>query len=172
MKTLALSVVVLLTACSPGQAAQEQSFAETAEQLAKTPPKVALLGRVSDHAKILDTGREADLTDRLEKLERRTGRQLVIVTVNSLDGQDVAVFTTDLANAWGVGRADHDDGVVLLVAPNEKRARIAVGYGLEKVLPDARCKQIMEQNILPRFRQDDLPGGIDAGAHALMGFLK
>ena len=95
----------------------------------------------------------------------------MIVTVPTLDGQDIAVFTRNLGRHWGVGRKGHNDGVILLVAPAERKVRIAVGYGLEKTLPDAACQQILAQQVLPRFSKGDLPGGIPAGAEALIAKL-
>ena len=96
---------------------------------------------------------------------------MVVATVPTLGGADVATFTKDLANKWGIGRKDYDDGVVLLVAPNERKVRIAVGYGLEKSLTPDLCKQIIDQQMLPRFREGDLAGGIEAGAKALIARL-
>lgn len=96
---------------------------------------------------------------------------MVVATVRTLGGQDIATFTRNLANAWGIGRKDYNDGVVLLVAPNERKARIAVGLGLEKALPDALCRQIMDEQMLPRFREGDLSAGIEAGVDALIARL-
>jgi len=88
---------------------------------------------------------------RSEALESQTTDQLVIITVPSLDGQDIARFSTDLANRWGVGEADKDNGVLLVVAPNERQVRIAVGYGLEGLLTDERSAAIVNE-MLPLFR--------------------
>lgn len=96
---------------------------------------------------------------------------MVVVTVPTLGGADIATFTRDLANSWGIGRKGHDDGVVILVAPNERKVRIAVGYGLENVLTHDLCKQIIDEQMLPRFRQGDLPGGIESGANAVIARL-
>ena len=123
-------------------------------------PAIALAGRVTDAAGILDSTQEESLSAKLAELERTTKHQMVIVTAPSLGGRDIADFTRDLANFWGIGRQREDDGVVLLVAPNERKVRIAVGYGLEKTL--------IKDQILPRFRNGDLPGGIDAGTTELI----
>jgi len=93
---------------------------------------------------------------------------MVVVTVTSLGGRDVADFARDLGNSWGIGRKCHDDGIMLLVAPNERKIRIAVGYGLEKTLTLDLSQRIIDQRILPAFRRGDLPGGIEAGARAVM----
>lgn len=132
---------------------------------------VPLAGRVTDAAHILSPHEQVILSDRLEKLEQKTQHQLVVVTVPSLGGRDVADYTRDLANSWGIGRKGYNDGVVLLVAPTEHKVRIAVGYGLEKRLSDATCQQIIDQEVLPLFRKGDLPGGIEAGTNALIASL-
>lgn len=156
MKALLAGFLLLLAAaCSIEQAAP------------KPAPAIVMTGRVTDAAHVLDERQERVLSARLEQLERNTAHQIVVVTAPSLQGQDVAAFTTALGNAWGVGRKGHDDGVILLVAPEERKARIAVGYGLENALPDAECQRIMSERIIPRFRAGDLPGGIAAGVDAL-----
>jgi uncharacterized protein len=173
MKPLISLLMVLTAACSDGQATSQPRPSSDVQQLATiAQPNIALTGRVTDAAHILDDAREASLSRRLEQLERKTGHQMVVVTVPTLGGQDVAAFTRALGNAWGIGRAKQDDGVILLVAPNERKARIAVGYGLEKTLPNAVCDKIMGDQILPRFRAGDLPGGIEAGASALIDLIE
>jgi uncharacterized protein len=164
MKGLIPLLLICASACSDGATERAARGSAVASE---TQPAVALTGRVTDAAGILDTGLEARLTGRLAALEQRTGHQLVVVTVPSLGQRDVAAFTLDLANAWGIGRAEQDDGVVLLVAPNERRVRIEVGKGLENVLTNALCEQILASEILPRFRSGDLPAGIEAGTDAL-----
>ena len=106
-----------------------------------------------------------------EALEAATGRQFVVVTVTNLKGEDVAAYTRDLGNKWGIGHKDRDDGVILLVAPTERKARIAVGRGLENTLTDKTAEKIMQSIIIPKFRSGDLSGGIEAGADALIAEL-
>jgi uncharacterized protein len=96
---------------------------------------------------------------------------MVVVTVPTLGGRDVADYTRDLSNNWGIGRKGYNDGVVLLVAPVEHKVRIAVGYGLERKLTHDVCQGIIEQTMLPRFREGDVPGGIEAGTDALIAHL-
>ena len=93
---------------------------------------------------------------------------MVVVTVTTLGGRDVADFARDLGNSWGIGRKCYNDGIILLVAPNERKVRIAVGYGLEKTLTHDLSKRIIDQQILPAFRRGDIPGGIEAGTQALI----
>lgn len=135
------------------------------------PPPIALAGRVTDQASVLSALRKAALETRLAAFEQASGHQLVVVTVQSLDGADVARFTAALANAWGIGRKGWNDGVVLLVAPKERKVRIAVGDGLGKVLDDAACARIIAQRILPLMREGDLAGGIEAGVTAIIATL-
>lgn len=172
MKTPILLLFVLLAACSDAQVtSHSQSRDSLQNRETALQPKIALTGRVTDAANILDATQEANISENLEQLEQEKGHQIVVVTVLTLGGQDIATFTRELGNAWGIGRAEEDDGVVFLVAPNERKVRIAVGYGLEQRLPDALCQKIIDEEILPNFRQGDLPGGIDAGVRALIDHL-
>lgn len=172
MKLLIPLMMALAAACSEGEATSQPKPDGDVQRLATTAqPKVALTGRITDAANIIDAEQEAALSRQIEELEQATGHQMVIVTVTTLRGQEVVDFTTQLANAWGIDRAEQDDGVVLLVAPNERKVRIAVGYGLERTLPDSLCQEIIDDHMLPRFRKDDLPGGIEAGASAIIDQL-
>ena len=100
---------------------------------------------------MLTAAQEIELARQSEALERQTTDQLVIVTVASLQGQDIAHYSMNLANRWGVGQAGKNNGVLLVVAPNERKVRIAVGYGLEGLLTDQRTAAIV-QEMLPLFR--------------------
>lgn len=149
--------------CSSGDARGSQSGSEGAE----SSPSISLAGRVTDAAHVLTEEQKVGLSAKLEKLELATGHQVVVVTVPTIGGRDIAIFTRDLANSWGIGRKDYDDGVVLLIAPYERKARIAVGYGLEEKLPDSLCQQIMTEQMIPHFRHGDMAAGIEAGVNAL-----
>jgi uncharacterized protein len=127
-----------------------------------------LTGRVVDQAGILSPQTEAALTAKLEALERDTQRQLVVVTLPSLQGYEIEEYGYQLGRAWGIGREREDDGVLLIVAPNERRVRIEVGYGLEPVLTDALSSVILSERVLPRFRNGDIEGGVVSGADALI----
>ncbi|WBY06995.1 TPM domain-containing protein [Sphingomonas sp. 7/4-4] len=128
----------------------------------------ALTGRVVDDANLLAPEQEAGLVAKSAELEKATGHQLVVVTIPSLHGQDIATFGVDLGRRWGVGRKDIDDGVLLIVAPNERKARIEVGYGLEKALRDEEAGRILRDAILPAFRAGDMPKGIAAGVDGII----
>ncbi|AAK25418.1 TPM domain-containing protein [Caulobacter vibrioides] len=131
----------------------------------KFPP---LSGRVVDEAQVLSPDVERDLSDKLAALETRTGHQLVVATVSSLQGYPIEDYGYRLGRTWGIGDKDKDDGAILLVAPNDRQVRIEVGYGLEPVLTDALSSVIIQSAILPKFRDGDLSGGIVAGADAMI----
>jgi uncharacterized protein len=130
-----------------------------------------LSGRVVDQAELLSPDQEAALTGRLEALQRASSRQLVVATVASLQDLPIEDYGYQLGRAWRIGQQGANNGIILLVAPNERKVRIEVGYGLEPIVTDAVSSQIIQGQILPRFRADDYPGGIMAGADALIAQL-
>jgi uncharacterized protein len=127
----------------------------------------ALTGRVVDQANLLSAEKEAELTQRLEALERESSDQLVVVTVESLQDRDIADYGYQLGRAWGIGQGETDNGVLLIVAPNERKVRIEVGYGLEPILTDALSALIIHEQILPAFREGGFERGIDNGVAAI-----
>jgi uncharacterized protein len=131
------------------------------------PVAITLTGRVTDAAHMLTPAETADLDRLLAEFEARTGHQMVVVTAPGLGGADIATFTRALGNAWSIGRKDVDDGVVVLLAPAERKARIAVGRGLERTLTDADCAAIMERSMVPQFRNGDYAAGLRAGVVAI-----
>ena len=137
--------------------------------LAQDFPK--LTGRVVDEAELLTPQQEADLSAKSEALEKGTGRQFVIATVKSLNDQDVADYSFQLGRHWKIGDEKRDDGVVMVVAPNERKVWIATGYGAEGFLPDILIGRIVRDTILPRFKAGDMPGGISAGADEIIAQL-
>jgi uncharacterized protein len=136
---------------------------------APTFPK--LTGRVIDGASILTPQVRESLTTKLAALEKLTSRQLVVVTVPSLAGLPIEEYGYLLGRAWGIGEKGRNNGVLLIVAPNERRVRVEVGYGLEGVLTDALSTVILQDQVLPKFRAGDFSGGAVAGADALIGQL-
>jgi uncharacterized protein len=127
-----------------------------------------LTGRVVDDAHVLSPDIQADLTAKLAALEAKTGRQLVVVTLPSLQGDDIEDYGYQLGRAWGIGQKDKNTGVLFIIAPSEKKVRIEVGYGLEPVLTDALSSVILQEQVLPKFRSGDIAGGVVAGADALV----
>ena len=135
---------------------------------AQTFPK--LTGRVVDQAHLLTAAQVADITTKSEALEAQSGRQFVVATVNSLEGYPIEDYAYRLGRAWGIGQKDKDDGVILLVAPNERKVWIATGYGAGGFMTDAMSGIIIRENVLPHFKQNppDYGGGIEAGADAII----
>jgi len=135
------------------------------------PEFSALTGRVMDTADIIPAEVEAELTAKLEALEAQSKRQLVVTTVSDLNGYDISDYGYKLGRAWGLGDAERNDGALLIVAPNDRKVRIEVGYGLEGYLTDALSSIIIQSEILPAFRDGDMPAGIVAGTDAIIAQL-
>jgi len=131
----------------------------------------ALTGRVVDEANILNSATRSALTEKLAALETKTTNQLVVVTLKSLQGTSIEDYGYQLGRAWGIGQKGKNNGVLLIVAPTERKVRIEVGYGLEGTLTDALSRVIIETSIIPRFRANDFPGGITRGADSIIQVL-
>ena len=134
----------------------------------KFPP---LTGRVVDNAGLLSPAAEQKLTAELADLETKTGRQMVVATLPDLGGYEIEDYGYQLGRAWGIGDKTRNDGVLLLVAPNDKKVRIEVGYGLEGILTDALSSVIIQTRILPAFRDGKMEAGVIAGTEAVIGQL-
>lgn len=124
-------------------------------------------GFVVDAANVIPADKEAALTQKLDQLQQTTNHQLVVATVPSLQDYPIEDYGYRLGRAWAVGLKDADNGAILLIAPNDRKVRVEVGYGLEPVLTDAFSSTVVNGTILPRFKAGDLPGGIVAGVDAL-----
>jgi uncharacterized protein len=131
-----------------------------------------LTGRVADLANVLSPATEAALSEQLAAHEQRTSNQVVVATVPSLQGYDIERFANELFRAWALGQKNRNNGVLFLVAPNEREVRIEVGYGLEGTLTDALSADIIQNRILPRFRAGDIPGGITSGVDAILAAIE
>lgn len=142
----------------------------TAAQSKPTFP--ALTGRVVDQANLLDPATEQALTEKLAALEAKSSDQLVVVTVSSLQDQPIEDYGYQLGRAWGIGQKEGDNGALLIVAPNEKKVRIEVGYGLEPILTDAFSSLVIQNDILPSFRAGDYQAGVVKGVDALIAQLE
>lgn len=127
-----------------------------------------LRARVNDLAGMLPAERAKSLEQTLARYEQETGHQLAVLTVPSLDGEPIEPFALRVAERWKLGRADADDGALLVIARDERRARIEVGYGLEGAIPDAIAKRVIDEILVPQFRAGDYAGGVDAAMAALM----
>jgi uncharacterized protein len=138
---------------------------------AAEPSFPALTGRVVDDAHILDAGARAGIERKLADFETKSGRQVVVATLPSLQGYEIEDYGYRLGRQWGIGQKGSNNGAVLIVAPNERRVRIEVGYGLEGTLTDAVSRLIIENGILPRFRVGDFSGGIQRGVDDIIQVL-
>ncbi|WP_159829406.1 YgcG family protein [Novosphingobium sp. TCA1] len=166
-----LGASLLLTLGYKGKAeATNTAFAESVAQ--SSGEALNLQRRVNDAAGALSRDAEERLTRQSEALERATKHQLVIVTTPSLGGETISDYTRKLGNRWGIGRKDANDGIIVLIAPTERQARIEVGKGLTDQLPDELCKTITEHDMTPHFRNGDYAGGLDAGVSALIEHLR
>lgn len=155
---LALSAWLLITGAAYAQNGDARGFPD-------------LTGRVVDAANILPPDKEAALTAKLASLEAQSHRQLVVATIPDLKGNDIADYGYQLGRAWGIGAKGKNDGALLIVAPNERKVRIEVGYGLEGVLTDALASRIIRTTIIPYFKDSDYPGGITAGVNEISRIL-
>jgi uncharacterized protein len=131
----------------------------------------ALTGRVVDSAQVIDARARPAIEQKLENLESRSGIQLVVATLKSLDGQDVESYANELFRTWKLGEKAKNNGVLLLVAPNERKVRIEVGYGLEGTLNDALSSVIITNALIPRFKTGDFSGGIERGVDDIIAVL-
>ena len=135
------------------------------------PPIPALTGRVVDQAGILDRPTIDAITQQLAGFESSTGIQVVVVTLPDLKGTVIEDWGLALGRGWGIGQAGKNNGVLLIVAPNDRELRIEVGYGLEGEIPDATANSIIQQEIIPSFKRGDLQGGVRAGVNAILAAL-
>ena len=131
----------------------------------------ALSGRVVDQAAVMTAASKADVEAKSKALEDKSSIQLVVATVKSLQGSDIETYANQLFRFWKLGEAKKNNGVLLLVAPNEHKVRIEVGYGLEGTLTDALSSVIISSAIIPRFKTGDYSGGIERGVDGIISVL-
>lgn len=128
-------------------------------------------GWVADQAQVLDTTSLARLNAKLGALNQANGAEVAVVTVTDTGTLSSKEFATALFNTWGIGQAGADNGVLLLVDVGGRKVEIETGYGVESVLTDARCGEILDDRVVPAFQRGDLAGGVTAGAEAIVGAL-
>jgi uncharacterized protein len=159
---VAAVLAVLAALAAPARAAKKEDL---------LPPKPDRY--VTDRAGVLPSDRAAALNARLEKFEEETTNQLLVWIDRRVPGDfTLEEFTVAAARKWAAGQKGKNNGAVLFVFPDDHKMRIEVGYGLEGVLPDALAHRIQEEQILPRFRQGDYAGGVEAGAAAIIAATK
>lgn len=131
------------------------------------PPRL-----VNDFAEILSIGQKRSLESKLVAYNDSTSTQITLVTVKSLGGEEASFFAFQLGEKWGVGQKDEDNGIIILIAPNERKTFIATGYGAEGALPDAYAKRIVEDVMLPEFKKGDYFGGINKAIVSIKQYLR
>jgi uncharacterized protein len=143
------------------------SLSHAAAEL-EIPP---LTGRVVDKAGILSDATELALSAKIEVHERATADQIVIVTLPDLMDRPIEDWSLMLGRSWAIGQQGKDNGIIFLVAPNDRELRIEVGYGLEGSLPDATANKIIQSDVIPHFKQGDMEAGVTAGLDGILAAL-
>lgn len=151
LRRLALSLLLLL------------SLPALAEEVAVP----ALSARVTDLTGTLSAEQRSTLENRLQALEAQKGSQIAVLLVPTTQPEEIEQFSIRVTDKWKLGRAKIDDGVLLLIAKDDRKVRIEVGYGLEGVLPDSVAKRVIDEIIVPHFKQGDFYGGIVASVTRL-----
>ena len=131
-----------------------------------------LSGRVNDLAGMVDEATETRVAEKLAGLEQATGAQVAVLTIESLEGEPLEDFSLRVAETWGLGREEQDDGVLLLIAKNDRKMRIEVGYGAEGRLTDAQTGRILNNVVRPAFRDGRFSQGVEGGVDAIIGALQ
>ncbi len=135
------------------------------------PAYPELTGRVVDQANVIPDADRATLQKKLKELEDKSGIQLVVATIRSLEGGDIETYANGLFRYWKLGEAKKNNGVLFLVAPSERKMRIEVGYGLEGTLTDALSKIILATAVAPKFKAGDYGAGIERGVDGIIEVL-
>ncbi|HUH86526.1 MAG TPA: YgcG family protein [Pusillimonas sp.] len=138
---------------------------------AQEQPIPALQQRITDTTGTLDAETQARLTQTLAGLEQRKGAQIAVLMIPTTGDEDIAQYAVRAFEQWKLGRADVDDGILFLVAKDDRRLRIEVGYGLEGAVPDLLAGRIIREQVAPRFQQGDFAGGVEAGVNSLVGLV-
>lgn len=134
--------------------------------LALEVPK--LKGYVNDYANIIPDAAEARLEKKLSDYESTTGRQYAVLTIESLEGEDLEGFSIRTVETWKLGQKKENNGLLLLVVPGDRKVRIEVGYGLEGEITDVRASRVIREILTPAFKQEDYAGGIERALDSLM----
>ena len=161
----ALSILLAVSGCSAKADEPEQSQ-EPIHPIANLPDRPA--GPVLDEADIQLPAEQGRHDQRLRELHERTGNALVVVSVKSLGGESIENYSYNLFNTWGIGDSKTMQGLLLLVAPTERKVRIEVGCGLETTISNVIAGRVIRDEITPLYAKGDLPGGTVAGVDALV----
>jgi uncharacterized protein len=156
MRLRALALVVCVLAAAPGRALEVPRLER----------------RVSDLAGLFSHSAVSAMEAELETLERETGAQVAVLAIPSLQGQAIEDFSMRVVEAWELGQADRDNGVLILIARDDRKIRIEVGYGLEGVLPDVICGRIIDNAMKPAFRRGDFSAGTQRAVEIVAGTIR
>jgi len=133
-----------------------------------TPTTPESTGQVTDLAGVLTAEQLASLTETIAQFEAETTHQIAVLTVKSLDGENIDDFSLRIANTWGVGRKEYDNGILIVIAPTERNVRIELGLGMEKYISDATAQAIIDEAMVPELRKGDHEAGLRKGLERLM----
>jgi uncharacterized protein len=158
-----IRLCVLMVLCLVTSALADRAYAE--------PTYPELAGRITDDAGLLTPADKSDIESDLSSLEQTSTDQLAVVTVKSLQGYSIEDYGIGLARKWGIGQKGKDNGVLLIVAPNDRKVRIEVGRRLEPFMTDTMSALIIQNAILPKFRRGDFAGGIKDGVRDIKSVL-
>jgi len=131
-----------------------------------------LVGRVTDNAEIITEGTRRTLTELLKSHEDKTGNQVAVLTVPTIEGYNIEEYSSAVFDAWKLGQKGKDNGILVVVAPNDRRMRIEVGYGLESTMTDLLAGRIIRNIMTPKFKTGDFNGGIESGVIAIVETLE
>jgi uncharacterized protein len=134
-------------------------------------PVPKLASRITDLTQTLSIEQISALETKLAEFERNKGSQIAVLIITSTQPESIEEYSIKVADLWQVGRKSSDDGVILIIAKEDRRLRLEVGYGLEGAIPDAIAKRIISETIAPYFQKDDYAGGIDAGISQIMRLI-
>jgi len=130
------------------------------------------VGYVNDFAELLSSGTRAQLEAQLNQLEEDTTAEVAVVTITTLDGEPVEYYANELFNEWGIGQKGEDNGILFLIALEERQTRIEVGYGLESIITDGRAGRILDTAVIPNFKNGDYELGIIAGIESIETYIR
>jgi uncharacterized protein len=140
--------------------------------LAQTQTFPAAKGYVNDFANLLMTGTRTSLENELSQFHQNYGAEVAVVTIETLNGDTIEDYAVRLFEAWGIGQKDKDNGVLFIISKTEKKTRIEVGYGLTPIITAGRAGRILDEQVLPSFRQGDYDTGIKQGAVAIEQYIR
>ncbi|MFD1292285.1 TPM domain-containing protein [Lutibacter holmesii] len=135
------------------------------------PQKPKLQTSVYDNAKVLSSTEKATLEQKLIKYSDSTSTQIVLITIESLKGENINILAANWGHSWGIGQEKEDNGIVILLAKDDRKIAIQAGYGIEHLLTDALSKRIIERVIIPEFRKGGYYAGLDKGTYAIFEVL-